>query len=408
MMTRYVLVGNSVAAVTAAEAIRSHDADGSITMISPEPYDAYSRPAITYYIADKISMSNMRYRGKDFYQRNNINKLFERSVVSIDTQSMTVELDNGKKQAFDKLLLATGGEPLLPPIPGLDKAKVFTCTSFDEAKAIKSAIKPDMSAVVIGGGLIGLKVAEALVYRGLKVTIVELLDRVLAPILDKKSAKVVESYLAEKSIDVITGAAAVEIVGETGEGPASSVVLNNGIELAADIVIMAAGVRPRIGYVGNSVKTGRGIRVDRFMRTSNSNIFAAGDVTESLNMLTGSAQLNPLWPSAYREGRVAGLNMAGIKTPFEGNISMNSVPLLGLPIISIGIFDASGDPDLRQIEFSKDGIYRKLVLKGDVLKGAVFIGAIERSGIALSLIREGTPWAERSALCWTLILIGWI
>lgn len=391
-MTRYVLAGNSVAAISAVEAIRNRDKNGLITIISPEPYDAYSRPAITYFIADKISWANMRYRPKNFYDKNRITLIRGRAVSALDTDRSRVILDDDIKISFDKLLLATGGEPLRPPIRGINRKNVFTCMSFDDAKAIKAAVRPNMKAVIIGGGLIGIKAAEALRICGLQVTIVELLDRILAPILDHASAKVVERFLAEQGIRTITGAAASELIGASPESSVKSVVLDNGHELPADIVILAAGVKPRIGYIGETLKTNRGIIVNDKMRTSKPGIYAAGDVTETLNIMTGQSQLTPLWPIAYREGRAAGLNMAGIKSSYDGNISMNSVPVLGLPVISLGIFDSKSMPGLKEIDFIDPqlNIYRKLILKDDVIKGAVFIGAIERSGVALALMRAGT------------------
>lgn len=389
-MTKYVIAGNSVAAISATEAIRSVDKKGKITIISPEEYDAYSRPAITYFIAGKTSIPKMRYKAADFYKANNIEKYFGNSVVAIDDKAKAVILSNNKKVSYDKLLLATGGEPVKPPIVGIDRKNVYTCSSLDDAKAIKAKIHAGMRAVVIGGGLIGLKAAEAFAYSDLYVTVVELLDRVLAPILDTKSAGIVEKYLAKHGVKVITGAAAKEITGKTPDGPVENVILNNGKSLPADIVIMAVGVRPRISYVGKAVKINRGIIVNDHMRTSKPDIYAAGDVTEAYNSVTGQVQLNPLWPSAYQEGYVAGLNMAGKKTAFAGNISMNSVPLLGLPIMSVGIFDVSAAPGLTEIEYysKEDNVYRKLIVKDNILKGAVMIGAVARAGIATEFVRN--------------------
>ena len=171
----YVIIGNSAAAVGAIERIRKNDRSGKITVISDEVHTCYSRPLITYYLADKVKNAGMCYRDKSFYAKNKVKTLLGKKVVSISTSRKKVELDDGKDISYDKLLITTGGKPFVPPIKGADKENVFTFTIFDDAIALKKLVPKIKRAVVIGGGFIGLKTAEALAEVGVKVTIVELM-----------------------------------------------------------------------------------------------------------------------------------------------------------------------------------------------------------------------------------------
>jgi len=193
----YTIIGNSAAAVGAIEAIRRYDRKGEIVVVSREPYSVYSRPLISHLLAGHIQENRIFYREKDFYKRNRIQTFLRREVKAIQARSNHLLLDDGERLGFEKLLIATGGCPMIPPVKGIDRRGVFTFTTWDDAKEIRRYVRenPVESAVVIGGGLIGLKAMEALMASGLRVTVTELMDRILSATFDKKASEMIERQL---------------------------------------------------------------------------------------------------------------------------------------------------------------------------------------------------------------------
>lgn len=385
---RYAIGGNSAAAVGAIEAIRSADGKGPITVISGEPYGVYSRPLISEYLAGETSIERMAYRPADFYEKSGVEAILGVSAESIDFDAKAVKLADGRSVQYDKLLIATGGKPFIPPIAGLDKRDVFTFTTLADAMRLEEALERGIEDfVIVGGGLIGLKCAESLRKRGAKVTVVELADRVMAAVMDVEAGCIVERGLARAGIEVITGDTVEEILG--GADSITGVRLKKGRELSCRAVVIAIGVAPNLDLVkGSPVEVNRGILVDDSMRTSVPDVYAAGDVAEGRDMLLGVARVLPIWPNAYVQGRIAGFAMAGSPRDFPGSLSMNSIELFGTPVINVGITDPceEGYEILTRLE---GNVYRKIVLKDGRLVGAIAVGAIDRAGILSGLVREG-------------------
>ncbi|SDG02608.1 Pyridine nucleotide-disulphide oxidoreductase [Thermoanaerobacter thermohydrosulfuricus] len=308
---RIVIIGNSVAMVGAVEAIRKYDTSSEIVVISDETYHVYSRPLISYYLGNLVSEEKMIYREKDFYRKNKVETVFGIKAISIDERKKEVHLENGDSISFDKLLIATGGKPIIPPVEGLNKKNVHTFIKMDDAKKLKEAAKPGSKAVIVGGGLIGFKAAEGLHHLGVDVTIVELADRILSTILDAEGASLVSQSLQNDGIKIITGTTVDKIIGDEY---VKGVLLKNGKELEADNLIIAIGVVPNVDVVRNtSISINRGILVDNTMKTSVEDVYAAGDVAEGYDMLVESNRVVPIWPNAYMQGEIAGYNMIGIK-----------------------------------------------------------------------------------------------
>ena len=385
---RYAIVGNSAAAVGAIEAIRSADGKGPITVISGEPYGVYSRPLISEYLAGETSIERMAYRPADFYEKSGVEAILGVSAESIDFDAKAVKLADGRSVLYDKLLIATGGKPFVPPIAGLDKRDVFTFTTLADAMRLEEALERGIEDfVIVGGGLIGLKCAESLHKRGAKVTVVELADRVMAAVMDVEAGRIVERGLARAGIEVITGDTVEEILG--GADSITGVRLKKGRELSCRAVVIAIGVAPNLDLVkGSPVEVNRGILVDDSMRTSVPDAYAAGDVAEGRDMLLGVARVLPIWPNAYVQGRIAGFAMAGSPRDFPGSLSMNSIELFGTPVINVGITDPCEEG--YEIKTRLEGnVYRKIVLKDGRLVGAIAVGAIDRAGILSGLVRDG-------------------
>ena len=389
--TRYLIIGNSAGGIGSAEAIRQADRSSPITIISEEPYPAYSRPLISEYLSGRRSPREMLLRDTAFYSRNGIDCLLGRRALRLDVENRTVELDDGTSIGWEKLLLATGGTPIIPKVKGIDKKGVFTFTALDDAKAIRQQVPPDATVAVIGGGLIGVSVSQALSQRGNSVVMVELMDRVLSAALDKRASRLVEKTLQAAGIDVVTGCAVEEIVGMAAdEERVAAVLLNDGRRIECQAVIAAIGVLPRTDLIaGTAVGTDRGIVVDRHMATSCSDIYACGDAAEAYDFLRSEQKLTPIWPNAYAGGRIAGFNMAGRPAVYEGTTNMNSFNYFGLPIISAGIVEP---PDISsykvlQSPITSNGTYQRVVLQDNRVVGMVFVGDIQSAGIVIGLMR---------------------
>ena len=383
---KYLIIGNSAGGIGAAEAIREVDEHGSIAIVSDEPYPVYSRPLISEHLAEGCSLERMLYRPADFYERNRISTILGQKAVSLDLAEHTLKLESKSTISWQKLLLTTGGLPIVPPMKGIDREGVFTFTRLDDARAINQYLGGAERAVVIGGGLIGVSVTEALVKRGATVTIVEMKDRVLNTILDEEVSALEDTALRQAGVDIITGHVVSEING--GGKRVHGVTLDDGSKIPCRMVIIAIGVRPRLELVnGTGIKVNRGIVVDRHMTTSHPDAYACGDVAEAYDIPYGECRLTPIWPNAYIGGRTAGFNMAGRPTEYSGGMAMNSMKYFGLNVVSAGMV-VPPDESYEVITSNKNGTYRKVILKNGVAVGLIFAGDIEQAGIIRGLVQN--------------------
>ena len=386
METKYLIIGNSAGGIGAAEAIREVDREGSLTIVSDEPYPAYSRPLISKYLSRERHLDTMLYRPADFYTRNNITPLLGKEVKQLRLDSHTAELEDGQVFLWEKLLLATGGMPIFPRIPGSDKRGVFTFATLGDAKAIDEVLDKANRAVVIGGGLIGVSLTQALKKRGVAVTLVEMKERILNTVLDEQGSLMAEETIGRAGVDIVTGHTVTEIV---GKGKVVGAVLDDGKEIRCNLVVVAIGVSPRLGLAqGVKIKVNRGIVVDRYMTTSHADVFCCGDAAEAYDFVYGTNRVIPIWPGAYIGGRVAGYNMAGKKTEYQGGTAMNSLNYFGLDIASAGMVIPPEGDGCEVLSRRDSAGYRKVVLRDDRLVGMIFVGNIEKSGMVFGLMRD--------------------
>jgi NAD(P)H-nitrite reductase large subunit len=398
--TRYLIVGNSAGGIGAVEAIRQVDADRPITIVSDEPYPAYSRPEISEYLAGLTTVERMLFRPPDFYEKNGVEPILGVAATRLDLRKRRVELEDGRTLAWDRLLLATGGRPTVPPIPGADREGIFTFTTLADADRIRAALRPAClpagqasRAVVIGAGLIGLSLTHALVRLGVPVVMVELLDRPLANALDREAARVVERALRGASVELVFGQTVAEVLGQPEDDRrVGGVRLQDGRQLSCDILAIAIGVTPRIELAAEAgLRVNQGIVVDRRMATSHPDVYACGDAAEAFDFVHGVERVTPIWPNAYIGGRVAGLNMAGRETVYSGGTGMNALSYFGLAIVSAGLREPGDGPGYEVLASSDgDATYRKVVLREGRVAGLTFVGDIENSGIVFGLMRDGT------------------
>lgn len=375
---KYVIIGNAAAGIGTVEGIREYDKDGEILIISDEKYDTYSRPLISYWLKEAVTEENMRYRNADFYEKNNVKTMLDTKVIAINPDKKEVVIEGGENVPYDKLMVATGSKPFVPPMQGMEKiAKKFSFMKKDDAKAVKEAVFDGARVLIVGAGLIGLKAAEALEHYNTKMTVVDLANRILPSILDEAASEIMQKHIESKGVKFILNTS----VSEFSENSAK---LSNGETVDFDMVILAVGVRPNVELIkeaGGNV--GRGIITDNRQQTSLKDIYAAGDCTESYDISIGANRILAILPNAHNQGVVAGKNMAGKEAYYLNAFPMNAIGFFGLHIITAGSYD--GEPVVET-----DGTnYKKLVVKDKQLKGFILMGKyIKRAGIYTSLIRE--------------------
>jgi NAD(P)H-nitrite reductase large subunit len=385
--TDYLIIGNSAGGIGAAEAIRQVDKEGALTIVSDEPYPAYSRPLISKYLTGEQTLEGILFRTLDFYDQNSIIFLPGKKVTHLELNHQTAQLEDGEQIAWEKLLLATGGKPIFPRMKGSSKRGVFTFTNLDDAKAIDGFLDNNAKkAVVIGGGLIGISVTEALMKRGVDVIVVEMKGHILNTMLDQQASSMAEEVLKQAGVEIIAGQTVVKV---NGRGKVEEVILDNGAAIPCNLVVVAIGVSPRSELVLDAkLEINRGIVVDRHMATNCPGVYACGDVAEAYDFVYGENRLTPIWPNAYIGGRIAGLNMAGVTDEYPGSTAINSLNYFGIDIASAGMPAAPNDDGYETISKQEGNIYQKVILKNDLIMGMICVGNIEKSGIIFGLMRD--------------------
>ncbi len=379
-MAKYIIIGNSAAAVGAVEGIRAVDKTGSITLIASEPHHTYSRPLISYLLEGKTDEQRMKYRSDDFYEKNAVKALLGKTVAAIHPDQKTVTLQGGETLPYEKLFIGAGSDPFIPRMEGLDQVeKAFHFMTLDDAKALSKALTPESKVLVVGAGLIGLKCAEGIHALCGSITVVDLAEHILPSILDKASAAVVQAHLEEKGLTFYLG----QSVSSFQNGVAH---LTKGDQVEYDVVVIAVGVRPNTALVGNAGgKVGRGITINGRGETSLPDVYAAGDCTEQYDISSGTTRPLAILPNAYMQGETCGENMAGGSASFDNALPVNAIGFFGLHMVTAGC--CTGTCETVK---TKDG-FRKFFTENGLLKGFIIVGDVARAGIYTNLIREKTP-----------------
>lgn len=382
---KYVIIGNSAAAIGTIQGIRLVDKTGQIVVISDEKYHTYSRPLISYWLKESVTEENMRYRDRDFYEKNDVDTLFETRVTKINADKKTVTIENGNEISYDKLMVAAGSKPFIPPMEGLDRVdKKFTFMKFDDAKAVKEAVTEGAKVLIVGAGLIGLKAAEALEHYGADMTVIDLADRILPSILDGEASAIMQKHIESKGVKFILGTSVKEF-------SENSATLTNGDTVPFDMVILAVGVCPNTELVAEAGgKVNRGIVTDQTQAVQGlRDVYAAGDCTESLDITTGQQKILALLPNAFLQGETAGQNMAGRGTYYLNAMPMNAISFFGLHIITAGSYEGEAYTETDGTEN-----YKKLVTADNELKGFILMGDVKRAGIYTYMIKWHMPIDE--------------
>jgi NADPH-dependent 2,4-dienoyl-CoA reductase/sulfur reductase-like enzyme len=416
----HVIIGPGPAGVIAAETLRKTDPDSQITLIGDEPEPPYSRMALPYYLTNQISERGTYLRKDDGHFANRRIDVVQDQVTEVNPSVKHLRLAKGGERSYDKLLVATGSRPAVPPVPGMDLPGVYPCWTMEHCRQIAQRATPGAKVVLIGAGFIGSIILQALAERGVDLTVVEMGNRMVPRMMNDTAGGLIKHWCESKGVKVHTsktvdgihavggsqslGATVKQWIGGDSSGAASgshplSVHLSGGEVLPADLVIPATGVRANIEFLQSAqLKTDAGIIVDHHLQSSHSDIYAAGDVAQGKDFSTGEYSVQAVQPTAADHGRIAAMNMAGRETKHPGSVNMNVLDTMGLIASSFGLWMGSDGGESAELCNNARYQYLNLQFEEDVLVGASSLGLTEHVGVVRGLIQTKTKlgkWKDR-------------
>ncbi len=382
----HVILGAGPAGVIAAETLRKHAPADTITMVGDESEPPYSRMAIPYLL-----MGNVGERGT--YLRKGLThfddlkiKMVHARASALDSAAKTVTLDNGSTLTFDRLLIATGSHPIRPPIPGMDLPGIHPCWTMEDARAIQKLATKGARVLQMGAGFIGCIIMEALAARGVKLSVVEMGDRMVPRMMGPTAGGMIKDWCAAKGVQVFTGTRVEAIEKGTGDA-ALKVKLSNGQSMDVDLVISATGVRPAIGFLEKSgVKCLLGVLTDEHLQTNVPGIYAAGDCAEAFDKVSNKTIVSAIQPNAAEQARVAALNMLGRRTALKGVTQINVLDTLGMVSTSFGEWQGVPGGEHVELTDTAGGRHLSLQFKDDVLVGCNSVGWTDHVGVMRGLV----------------------
>jgi len=364
---RYLIIGNGVSGITSAELIRERDMESEITVITEEKYPYYARPQLIEFLAGNIKKEEIFFYTDEWYKSKNINVILEERVLRVDIAKKEVETDKGKYN-YDKLLLASGAKPQIPPLENVNVEGVFTLRNLDDALNILSYIEGKETVILLGCGLLGLETGRALYQRGLKIIGLEFFPRLLPRQLDDEGSKVLQNIIQSKfGFSFYLGVKAKKVLKNNEKFV--GIELEDGRIIHGDLLIISAGIIPKVEFAKNSgINVNKGIVVNNYMETNVEGIFAVGDCVEHQGRIYG------IIPACLDQAKVAVENIMGGKVEYKGTIPLNSLKVTGVDLTSIGEINPEGEGYEVKVYKDKEGFYRKLVFKDDKLVGAILLG----------------------------------
>ena len=388
--TKYLIIGSSHAGLSALDAIRLQDKEGSLTLVTQESCLPYSPTILPYVLSGQTQPEKVFLRDQQSLDSLSIAFKPGTKVVALDGKSRQVAVQSGEKIEYEKLLLATGAAPKRPPGQGLEAVPHHVLRTLEDALSMRSKIRKDATAVVIGAGLIGLHAAENLAKGGMKVVVVETLPQVLPGYFDEEASQMIHRAFSDKGVKILLNKKVSRVKGAEGE---ATVKLASGETLLAELLVVATGIQPRMEYLkGSGVEVDQGILVDERMRTSVSGIWAAGDAAQTRGFFESSKILNATLPNAVEQGRIAGMDMVddpALKV-HQGAVALNTYKFFGHRAFSVGMIRAGEGCEVEKVVVPEGFKYQKLVFKGDQLVGASGINSDLDPGILFQLIRRKT------------------
>lgn len=355
---RYVVIGSGVAGISAVEAIRGVDRGGEIVMLGDDPHGYYSRPGLAYFLTGELHDKALFPKKREDYER--LKFIYKKARVSgIERKNKTVSLAGGAPLAYDKLLIATGASAAALAIPGANLQGVVKLDHLDDAHAILKFARRGRAAIVIGGGITALELAEGLLARGMNVHYLLRGSRYWNSVLDEQESRVIEARLQAEGVELHLHSEVIEILGRSGR--VVGVRLLDGRTMKCDLLAYAVGIKPRVELARNAdLACDRGILVNEYLQTNDADIFAAGDVAQVYDPLTGRSVLDSLWSPAREQGFAAGLNMAGQSRAYVKSAPFNVTRLAGLTTTIIGAVGTGRDDDVVGIARGDSETWRQL------------------------------------------------
>jgi NADPH-dependent 2,4-dienoyl-CoA reductase/sulfur reductase-like enzyme len=385
----HVILGVGPAGVIAAETIRKHAPDDTITVVGDEPGPPYSRMAIPYLLMGNVDERGTYLRKSPTHFSDLKINVLQAHVKHVDAATKAIAFDDGDPIHFDTLLIATGSHPVQPPIPGIDLAGVHTCWTLEDARAIMALATKGARVLQLGAGFIGCIIMEALASRGVHLSVVEMGDRMVPRMMGPTAGGMIRDWCETKGVEVFTGTR----VDAIEAGAPLKVRLSNGKTVSADLVISAAGVRPAIGFLEDSgITCLLGVLTDEHLQTNVPGIFAAGDCCEAFDKISGKTIVSAIQPNAAEQARVAAMNMVAFArgmlpvTELKGVTQINVLDTLGLISASFG--DWQGSPGCEQAELTDLAAGRHLSLQflDDMLVGCNSVGWTQHVGAMRGLV----------------------
>ena len=384
----YVIIGNGAAGLSAAKAIRERDLTGSIIMISNEPYATYNRPMLTKSMVAELNAEQIQVEPLSWYEENKVHLLLDKEVTAVNTAEKEVELSDGTKLKYTKLIYALGSECFVPPIPGTDKPEVIAIRRMSDIEKLESMMDRVNNVVVIGGGVLGLEAAWELKKARKQVVVLEAAPQIMGRQLDASASEMLTAISEGCGIDIHAG---VQIASIEGETSVSSVRLSDGREFPAELVIVSAGVRANTAVAQNAgLEINRGVLVNEEMATSSSDIYACGDCAEydGINYA--------IWPQALEQGKVAGANAAGDHLTYTTVSAGLSFHGMNTGLYAIG--DNGKNPNLiyRTVEFKDMGRkqYEKYYFLNNRLCGVILIGDTSKMAAVTEAVEKKKTFNE--------------
>jgi len=376
---KIVIVGNNVAGTFTAQNIRYLNNDVVIEIFTQENYPYYTRVNLPELISAKVTIDDLIVFKEEWYKNKNLKLNLNKKVIKIDPENKAIYLEGENNPvSYDKLILALGSAPNIPPIKSalemkIGKKGVFTLRSIDDALEIRDYIKKFAveKAIVIGGGLLGLELANQIKNYNLETTVVEFFPRLLPRQLDEECGTMLKEEIESRGIKVVLDAATEEIL---GNGRVTGIKLKDGQTLDADIILIQAGIRPTIDLAKEAnIHTNRGIIVNEFLETSEKDVYAVGDCIEYKNQIWG------IIPACMEQSKIVAASALGLKkVDYKGTTPKNTLKIVGLELTSIGIIDPTKEEgagwEILKKADKKDCCYQKIVLKENKLKGAILFG----------------------------------
>ena len=379
-MKRYLIIGNGVAGARAAVRIKETDPKGEIEIFTEESHPFYYRVRFPEFVAGEVTIEGLTIHTQEFYRNKGVSLHLEERIEEVHPEKKEVVSGKGKTYAYDLLLIATGGTAFVPPMKGVEKKGVFTLRSMKDAIDMKAFSAQVTQAILIGGGLVGLETGGALLRRGVKVAVIEYNPRILPRQMDPESSKILQGKMEEMGFTFFLNGQSDEILGkETVEG----LRLKDGRMVEGQMVIISAGVRPNLQLAkGIGLETKNGILVNDRLETKREGVFAAGDVAEHRGRSYG------IWPAAQRQGEIAGVNMAGGNSVYEGTVVSNRLKVVGIDLTAAGEIDPEGKLECIVKSDREKNNYCKVIFKENRIIGCIFLGRTKGVAEILNAIEK--------------------